>query len=41
MRYDIVYTRIGDEEVRRNDVEYVHLKLCAFEIVVMGPMTAM
>ena len=33
MRY--VHTRTGDEEVRRSDVEYVHLKLCAFGIVVM------
>ena len=29
MRY--VYTRIGIEEVKRNDVENVHLKLCALD----------
>ena len=33
MRY--VYTQVGDEKVRRNDVEYVHLKLSALGIVVM------
>ena len=35
MRY--VYTRMGDEEVRRNVVEYVHVELCAFGIVEMAP----
>ena len=31
-----VYTRIGDENVRRNDAEYVHVKLSALGIVVMA-----
>ena len=32
----IVYTQVGDEKVRRDDVEYVHLKLCALGKVVMA-----
>jgi hypothetical protein len=33
-----VYTPVGDEKVRRNDVEYVHLKLSALGIVVLAPV---